>query len=173
MRRAGRDRADIQALTQRWAMHRVERKCDGMSNAAKNEISKTMNTPLLHQKGFTLVEIMIVVAIIALLAAIAVPSFLRARKRSQASRILNDLRLIDSALDQYAIEHNKKTNDPVGVTDWTAYLKKGSPLFNTGNSIFGTAYGAQTVDQLPQVPSSDYDVLSDVAGTGFWSPYGP
>ncbi len=42
--------------------------------------------------GFTLVEIMIVVAIIALLAAIAVPGFLRARKRSQASRILNDLR---------------------------------------------------------------------------------
>ncbi len=45
--------------------------------------------------GFTLVEIMIVVAIIALLAAIAVPGFLRARKRSQASRILNDLRMIE------------------------------------------------------------------------------
>ena len=43
--------------------------------------------------GFTLVEIMIVVAIIALLAAIAVPGFLRARKRSQASRVVNDLRL--------------------------------------------------------------------------------
>ena len=54
--------------------------------------------------GFTLVEIMIVVAIIALLAAIAVPGFLRARKRSQASKILNDLRMIDSAVDQYAIE---------------------------------------------------------------------
>ena len=141
-----------------------------MSNAAKN---KTMNTPPLSQKGFTLVEIMIVVAIIALLAAIAVPGFLRARKRSQASRILTDLRLIDSALDQYAIENNKKSNAPVGVADWTAYIKKGSPLYNTGNSIFGTAYGPQTVDQLPQVPSSDYGVLSDVAGTGFWSPYGP
>ena len=46
--------------------------------------------------AFTLVEIMIVVAIIALLAAIAVPGFLRARKRSQASRIVNDLRMIDS-----------------------------------------------------------------------------
>ena len=116
---------------------------------------------------------MIVVAIIALLAAIAVPGFMRARKRSQASRILTDLRLIDSALDQYAIENNKKTNDPVGVADWTAYVKKGSPLYNTGNSIFGTAYGPQTVDQIPQVKSSDYNVLSDVAGTGFWSPYGP
>ena len=61
-------------------------------------------------KGFTLVEIMIVVAIIALLAAIAVPGFLRARKRSQASRILNDLRMIDSAVDQYAIETNRTTS---------------------------------------------------------------
>jgi len=130
-----------------------------------------MNTLPLRQKGFTLVEIMIVVAIIALLAAIAVPGFLRARKRSQASRILNDLRMIDSALDQYAIENNKKSNVPVGTADWTSYIKKGSPLYNTGSSIFGTAYGPQTVDQIPQVHSSDYDVLSDVAGTGFWSPY--
>src|ERR1700719_5092907 len=100
--------------------------------------------------GFTLVEIMIVVAIIALLAAIAVPGFLRARKRSQASRILNDLRMIDSALDQYAIETNKKTNDPVAVADWTNYIKKGSPLYNTGNSLFHTTYGSQTVDQIPR-----------------------
>ena len=123
--------------------------------------------------GFTLVEIMIVVAIIALLAAIAVPGFLRARKRSQASRILNDLRMIDSAVDQYAIETNRKTNDPVAITDWTNYLKKGSQLYNTGNSLLGTAYGAQTVDTIPQVKTADYNALSDVAGTGFWSPYGP
>src|SRR5947208_7322318 len=83
-------------------------------------------------KGFTLVEIMIVVAIIALLAAIAVPGFLRARKRSQASRILNDLRMIDSAVDQYAIETNRKTGDAVSVVDWTNYLKKDSLLYNNG-----------------------------------------
>jgi prepilin-type N-terminal cleavage/methylation domain-containing protein len=123
--------------------------------------------------GFTLVEIMIVVAIIALLAAIAVPGFLRARKRSQASRILNDLRLIDSAVDQYAIETNRATGFAIAVGDWTNYLKKGSVLYNTGNNILGHAYGAQTVDQLPQVPSASYNALSDVAGTGFWSPYGP
>ncbi len=124
-------------------------------------------------KGFTLVEIMIVVAIIALLAAIAVPGFLRARKRSQASRILNDLRMIDSAVDQYAIESNRKTGDAVAVADWTNYLKKGSLLYNNGNSLLGTAYGPQTVDTLPQVPPADYTTLSDVAATGFWSPYGP
>jgi prepilin-type N-terminal cleavage/methylation domain-containing protein len=123
--------------------------------------------------GFTLVEIMIVVAIIALLAAIAVPGFLRARKRSQASRILNDLRMIDAAVDQYAIETNRSTSFVVNTADWTNYLKKGSALYNTGNSLLGSAYGAQTVDTIPRVPTTDYNVLSDVATTGFWSPYGP
>src|ERR1700747_2857107 len=123
--------------------------------------------------GFTLVEIMIVVAIIALLAAIAVPGFLRARKRSQASRILNDLRMIDSACDQYAIETNRKTGDLVGVADWTNCVKKGSLLYNGAKSLLGTAYGPQTGDPIPQVPPADYTVLSDVASTGFWSPYGP
>jgi prepilin-type N-terminal cleavage/methylation domain-containing protein len=123
--------------------------------------------------GFTLVEIMIVVAIIALLAAIAVPGFLRARKRSQASRILNDLRMIDAAVDQYAIETNRSTGNTVNTADWTNYLKKGTSLYNTGGSLLGSAYGIQTVDSIPRVPTTDYNVLSDVAGTGFWSPYGP
>ena len=123
--------------------------------------------------GFTLVEIMIVVAIIALLAAIAVPGFLRARKRSQASKILNDLRMIDAAVDQYAIETNRTTNFVVGVADWTNYVKKNSILYNTGTSLLGSSYGSQTVDTIPQVPASDLAVLSDVASTGFWSPYGP
>jgi prepilin-type N-terminal cleavage/methylation domain-containing protein len=123
--------------------------------------------------GFTLVEIMIVVAIIALLAAIAVPGFLRARKRSQASRILNDLRMIDSAVDQYAVETNRTSGAAVAITDWTNYLKKGSLLYNSGNSLLGSAYGAQVVDTLPTVPPNDYATLSDVAGVGFWSPYGP
>src|SRR6266566_793262 len=123
--------------------------------------------------GFTLVEIMIVVAIIALLAAIAVPGFLRARKRSQASRILNDLRMIDAAVDQYAIETNRSTGNTVAITDWTNYLKKNTSLYNTGKSLLGTSYGPQTVDTIPKVTTNDYNVLSDVANTGFWSPYGP
>ena len=71
------------------------------------------------RSGFTLVEIMIVVAIIALLAAIAVPNFLRARKRSQATAILEEMRLIDAAKDQYAIENNlvKRKNVKVGTAD--------------------------------------------------------
>jgi prepilin-type N-terminal cleavage/methylation domain-containing protein len=122
-------------------------------------------------RGFTLVEIMIVVAIIALLAAIAVPGFLRARKRAQATKILNDLRLIDSAIDQYAIETNKVTGSTVDITDWTNYLKKGSTLYNTGKDLFGDAYGSQTVDSLPTVPASAKTSLSDVVDAAFWSPY--
>lgn len=123
-------------------------------------------------RGFTLVEIMIVVAIIALLAAIAVPGFLRARKRSQASRILNDLRLIDAAVDQYAIETSKTGGSMVTTVDWTNYLKKDTTLFTTGADIFGNGYGPQTVDLLPKAPASAYNALSDVADTSFWSPYG-
>jgi len=121
--------------------------------------------------GFTLVEIMIVVAIIALLAAIAVPGFLRARKRSQASRIINDLRLIDSAVDQYAIENNKASGATVLVTDWSKYLKAGTNLYLTGKDLLGADYGTQKVDSLPGVPTSTKAALSDVADNTFWSPY--
>src|SRR5205807_3968835 len=81
--------------------------------------------------------------------------------------------LIDSAVDQYAIETNRKTGDVVKIADWTNYLKKDSLLYNNGKSLLGTAYGDQTVDTIPQVPGSDLAVLSAVANTGFWSPYGP
>jgi prepilin-type N-terminal cleavage/methylation domain-containing protein len=123
--------------------------------------------------GFTLVEIMIVVAIIALLAAIAVPGFLRARKRSQASKIINDLRLVDAAVDQYAIEHGKKTDDQVLVADWTSYIKKDTNLYLTGADLLNHPFGDQTVDTIPKVPQASYDALSDVADSTFWSPYAP
>jgi len=131
-----------------------------------------LNTINKRRGGFTLVEIMIVVAIIALLAAIAVPGFLRARKRSQASRVVNDLRLLDAAVDQYAIENNKTSGTVVGTDDWIVYMKKGSSIYNTGADLFGNGYGPQTVDVLPKVPASSWNTFSDVAGTDFFSPYG-
>ena|ERR1700730_5448053 len=122
--------------------------------------------------GFTLVEIMIVVAIIALLAAIAVPGFLRARKRSQASKVLNDLRMIDAAVDQYAVETTKTTGATVEVTDWTNYVKKDTSLYTSGQDLFGNNWGIQTVDTLPKLTASAWASLSDVADLAFWSPYG-
>jgi len=125
-------------------------------------------------KGFTLVEIMIVVAIIALLASIAVPNFLRARKRSQAVRILEDLRVLDDASDEYAMENNKTSGMHPLFTDLKAYLKTGSILYATGQDIFGESYGNAgtfTVDSLPPVPANAWASLSDVAPQSFWSPY--
>ena len=129
-----------------------------------------------NRGGFTLVEIMIVVAIIALLAAIAVPNFLRARKRSQATRILEDLRIIDSAIDQYAIENNKSGGATVTWTDIQNYLKKGSVLYNSGGTdLLSNAYGGGSfsVDSLPKLSTTTYSKLSDVAPSDFWSPFYP
>jgi type II secretory pathway pseudopilin PulG len=115
---------------------------------------------------------MIVVAIIALLASIAVPGFLRARKRAQATRVINDLRHLDSAVDQYALENNKAGGSTMSFSDLRVYLKDGGTLYNTGNDLFGHQYGPTfTVDYPPKVPPNTWAALSDVAGTDFWSPY--
>ena len=125
-----------------------------------------------NRGGFTLVEIMIVVAIIALLAAIAVPNFLRARKRSQATRILEDLRMIDAAIDQYAIEANKSAGDAVTWTQIRSYLKTGTALeVSNGNDFLGNSFGTFSVDNIPKVPTPTFTVLSDVAPAAFWSPF--
>ena len=125
-----------------------------------------------NRGGFTLVEIMIVVAIIALLAAIAVPNFLRARKRSQATRVLEDLRMVDSAIDQYAIENNKQAGTTVAWSDVQNYLKTGTALYTSGGTdMFGNSFGTLKVDTVPTVNLSTYNVLSDVAPATFWSPY--
>ena len=126
-------------------------------------------------KAFTLVEIMIVVAIIALLAAIAVPNFLRARKRSQAARMLEDLRLLDAALDQYAIEFNKQPGAQASFSDLQPYIKIGIPLYNSnGTDLYGNQYNngtVYTIDGIPKVNATTFNVLSDVAPAEFWSPF--
>jgi prepilin-type N-terminal cleavage/methylation domain-containing protein len=129
-----------------------------------------------NRGGFTLVEIMIVVAIIALLAAIAVPNFLRARKRSQATRVLEDLRMVDSAIDQYAIENNKAGGAAVIWADIQAYLKQGTTLYtSTGRDLLGNQIngGTFTVDGIPRVAANTFRDLSDVAPAAFWSPFAP
>ena len=127
-----------------------------------------------NRGGFTLVEIMIVVAIIALLAAIAVPNFLRARKRSQATRILEDLRMIDAAIDQYAIENNKIGGNTAVWNDIKAYLKTGSTLYNSsGKDMLSNSYVGFSVDSIPKLSITSFNALSDVAPSDFWSPFYP
>jgi prepilin-type N-terminal cleavage/methylation domain-containing protein len=137
---------------------------------------KFVNTSMLqkfHKKkgGFTLVEIMITVVIIGMLAAIAVPGWFRARKRSQAGRILEDLVQLDHATDEYAVDNTKTTGANPTFTDLRNYLKTGSVLYTTGQDLFGDSYGPFTVDSVVLVPRPAFTSLSDVAPTVFWSPY--
>ena len=129
--------------------------------------------------GFTLVEIMIVVAIIALLAAIAVPGFLRARKRSQATAILNDARIIDGAIDQYAIENNMTGSSTVKIPALKGFFKPASRLYSaaaTGTllyDILGNSYTTGTFDAGVKVNGSTETNFSDVIDnqSSFWGAY--
>lgn len=82
-----------------------------------------MKIRLLRNKGFTLVEIMIVVAIISLLAAIAIPSYVKARDNSQQNACINNLRQIDGAAQTYALESKKTSSDPYTLSVIRPYIK--------------------------------------------------
>src|SRR4030081_3243553 len=83
-------------------------------------------TTFRSNRGFTLVEIMIVVAIIGLLAAIAIPNFVKARENAQLNSIFNNLRIIEGAKDQWALENKKGTGDLPVDTDLAPYMKNSS-----------------------------------------------
>jgi len=96
--------------------------------------------------GFTLVEIMIVVAIIGLLAAIAIPNFVKARNTSQTNACINNLRQIDSATQQWALEAGKKDTDAALGNETSIYnYIKGSKV-PTCPASGAYALGAKVTD---------------------------
>ncbi|HEY0369151.1 MAG TPA: prepilin-type N-terminal cleavage/methylation domain-containing protein [Chthoniobacterales bacterium] len=130
-----------------------------------------MKIPNHRRHAYTLVELMIAVAIIALLAAIAIPAGLRAHRRSQAGVVLNDLRMIDAAVELFAAENNRREGAPVAVAEWQTYIKENLQLAQTGKDILGHPFGPQVVGQLPHVPTDTLIALADVANAGFWAPF--
>ena len=99
-------------------------------------------------RGFTLVEIMVVVAIIGMLATIAVPNFVEARRKAQMTTCLGTLRQIDGAVQQWAVETKKDAGDPVTYGDIRSYLK-GSVSCPSGGTCFEDSYAVTTVDAPP------------------------
>lgn len=114
------------------------------------------------KQGFTLVEIMIVVAIIGLLAAIAIPSFVKSRNQTRMNSCINNLRQIDSAKEQLALAENQSTGDPQEKADVDSYMKK-VPECSAGGDY---TYGAVGTDPACSLASdADYPHVLPVGGS--------
>lgn len=128
----------------------------------KNRTAMKINTS--RKAGFTLVEIMIVVAIIGLLAAIAIPNFVKARTTSQINACINNLRQIDSAIQQWALESGAASGATVTEANVAPYIGRaaGSATFAAAKCVCPTAgtYSVTTVGAAPTCSkSADLHVL--------------
>jgi len=109
-----------------------------------------MKSNKLRSKGFTLVEIMIVVAIIGLLASIAIPNFVRARTTSQTNACISNLRHIFGATQEWALEDRQPPDAPVTYNDIKPYLRNSVVCPAGGvDATFSSSYTLSTVTNLP------------------------
>jgi prepilin-type N-terminal cleavage/methylation domain-containing protein len=101
-----------------------------------------------RQGGFTLVEITIVVAIIGLLASIAIPNFVKARTTAQMNACISNLRQIDGAIQQWALDTKQGDTATVTAADILPYLKN-SVTCPSGGKTFADSYAVTTVQGRP------------------------
>jgi prepilin-type N-terminal cleavage/methylation domain-containing protein len=98
--------------------------------------NRVMKTNKSRKAGFTLVEIMIVVAIIGLLAAIAIPNFVRSRSTAQMNTCINNLRQIDGAKQEWALEKGKQGSDTPSSTDVALYIGRAGTAAAVSSTVF-------------------------------------
>ena len=111
-----------------------------------------------RKSGFTLVEIMIVVAIIGLLAAIAIPNFVRARTQSQKNACINNLRQIDGATQTWALENKKAPDSAATYSDIVSYLKN-AVICPAGGTAFSDSY---TINGVTNKPTCKKDTAAHI-----------
>lgn len=97
-----------------------------------------------RKSGFTLLEIMIVVTLIGTMAAIGVPNMIKARSESQKDICINNLRQINSAIQQWAVENRQPIGASVAETDVTPYMRN-KAICPAGGSSFTDSYLLNTV----------------------------
>ena len=119
------------------------------------------NAKKFRKAGFTLVEIMIVIAIIGLLAGIAIPNYVKARATSQATSCINNLRQIDSAANQFALEQHKRTGQYIAFPDdLTPYIALNAnnniPACPAGGNYSCTAVGDRPICDLSDTATPEH-----------------
>jgi len=101
-----------------------------------------------RKRGFTLVEIMIVVAIIGMLASVAIPNYLQVRTKAQQNVCINNLQQIEGAIQRWSLEMKKDEGQPVTYGDVRSYLRH-SVVCPSGGTSFEDSYTITTVDAAP------------------------
>jgi type II secretory pathway pseudopilin PulG len=136
---------------------------------------KKLRTPT---AGFTVIEALVVVLIIAVLAMIIVPGYRKAKKRSEATVVLNEARILDAAKERFAADNDQPGPTPVKAADIKDYLQPGTRLHDSitdkvgPTDIFDRPYLLGTVDQPVRVSPETVEQFRDIIDpkSGFWGP---